>query len=75
MRLGHTKKKFGFLQLNSFYKLKNTIKRVIVGHRMAKPLFEALRIVCEKLDIEVARTSIGDEGIDADNVPLYGMPW
>jgi hypothetical protein len=63
------------LTTESFYNLKNPIKRVIAGHRMAKPLFEALRIVCEKLDIEVARTGIGDEGIDADHVPLYGESW
>lgn len=56
-----------------FYKLKNPISRIIAGHRMAQPLFDALRIVCEKLDIEVARTGIGDEGIDADYVSPYGV--
>jgi hypothetical protein len=61
------------LTTDYFYKLKNPISRIIAGHRMAQPLFDALRIVCEKLDIEVARTGIGDEGIDADYVSPYGV--
>lgn len=64
-------KEMRILTTDSFYKLKYPIKRVIAGHRMAQPLFDALRIVCEKLNIEIARTGIGDEGIDADFVPLY----
>lgn len=59
------------LTTDCFYKLKNPIRKVIAGHRMAQPLYDALRIICEKLDIEVARTGIGDEGIDADYVPPY----
>ncbi|MDX7648072.1 DUF2971 domain-containing protein [Aeromonas caviae] len=65
-------KEIRILTTGSFYKLKKPIKKVIAGHRMSQPLFDALRIVCEKLDIEVARTGIGDEGIDADYVSPYG---
>lgn len=60
------------LTTDCFYNLKNPIQKVIAGHKMEQPLFDALRIVCEKLDIEVAIAGIGDEGIDADYVPLYG---
>ncbi|WP_208020486.1 DUF2971 domain-containing protein [Vibrio viridaestus] len=65
-------KEIRILTTDIFYKLKNPIKKVIAGHRMSQPLFDALIIVCEKLDIEVARTGIGDEGIDADYVSPYG---
>ncbi|EPG0609874.1 DUF2971 domain-containing protein [Vibrio fluvialis] len=68
-------KEIRILTTGTFYKLKNPITRVIVGHRMSKPLFDALRIVCEKLDIEVCRVGIGDEGLDADWVPRYGEQW
>ncbi|MGR5129962.1 DUF2971 domain-containing protein [Photobacterium swingsii] len=68
-------KEVRILTTDMFYKLKNPISRVIVGHRMPTPLFDALRIVCEKLDIEVARVGIGDEGLDAGWVPQYGEPW
>ena len=63
------------LTTETFYSPSFPIKRVIAGHRMPNALFDALRIVCEKLDIQIARTGIGDEGIDADFVPAYGEPW
>lgn len=63
------------LTTETFYKPNFPIKRVIAGHRMPSALFDALRIVCERLDIQIARTGIGDEGIDADFVPAYGEPW
>ncbi|AVW95469.1 DUF2971 domain-containing protein [Vibrio parahaemolyticus] len=68
-------KEVRILTTDTFYKLKHPITRVIVGHRMSQPLFDALRIVCEKLDIEVCRIAIGDEGLDADWVPRYGEKW
>ncbi|MCD2528134.1 MULTISPECIES: DUF2971 domain-containing protein [Providencia] len=68
-------KEIRILTTDTFYKLKNPIARIIVGHRMSKPLFDALRIVCEKLDIPITRIGIGDEGLDADWVPRYGEPW
>jgi len=54
------------LSNNAFYTLKNPITRLIVGHRMREPLKKALAIICERLEIEIAQTGIGDEGIDAD---------
>lgn len=65
-------KEIRILTTETFYKPSNPVTRVIVGHRMEPALFDALKIVCEKLDIQIARTGIGDEGIDADFVPLYG---
>lgn len=63
------------LQPSTWYKLPKPVRRLIVGHRMNPSLFEALRIVCEKKEIVINRTGIGDEGIDADHVPKLGEPW
>lgn len=57
------------------YKLTMPVRRIIVGHRMDPSLFEGLRIICEKKNILINRTGIGDEGIDADSVPALGDPW
>lgn len=57
------------LQSNTWYQLPTPAKRVIAGHRMDPAVFEALRLLCEKLNIDLRRTAIGDDGIDADYVP------
>lgn len=57
------------LQREEWYQLEIPVKRVIAGHRMNPALFEALRIICERRNIVLNRTGIGDEGIDADYVP------
>ena len=63
------------LQPSTYYKLAKPVRRLIVGHRMNRSLFEALRIICEKKNIVINQTGIGDEGIDADHVPKLGEPW
>lgn len=63
------------LSTSDWYSLNAPVRRVIVGHRMSKSLFDAIRIVCESKNITVNRTGIGDEGIDADFVPRLGEPW
>ncbi len=57
------------------YTLSAPVRRIIVGHRMNPSLFEGLRIICEKKNIKINRTGIGDEGIDADFVPALGEAW
>ena len=68
-------KEFRILHGEHFFELPNPVRRIIVGHRMNPSLFEALRIICERKDIEIYRTGIGDEGIDADSVPALGELW
>ncbi len=62
------------LQENEWYRLESPVSRVIAGHRMNPALFEALRIICGHKGIELCRTGIGDEGIDADHVPPLASP-
>lgn len=52
-----------------WFELRAPVKRVIAGHRMEPALFRGLQIVCERQNIELCRTGIGDMGIDADYVP------
>lgn len=52
-----------------WFNLDKPVVRVIAGHRMNPALFRALQMVCERENVELCRTGIGDEGIDADNVP------
>lgn len=52
-----------------WYNLQSPVRRIIVGHRMNPSLFQGLRIICERQGITVNRTGIGDEGIDADQLP------
>lgn len=65
------------LQRGDWYQLDKPVKRIIAGHRMNPALFEALKIICKEKKIELYRTGIGDEGIDADYVELtqqgYGL--
>lgn len=63
-------KEVRILQHDEWYALPKPVTRVIAGHRMDPALFEALRIICERKRITLNRTGIGDEGIDADPVPL-----
>ena len=56
------------LQRGDWFRLGKPVSRVIAGHRMNPALFRALRMVCEREGIELCRTGIGDEGIDADRV-------
>jgi len=53
---------------SKFFTLTSPVKRIIVGSRMNPAMLEALQIICETKDIALARTGIGDEGIDADFV-------
>ena len=53
-----------------WFKLDEPVSRVIVGHRMNPSLFQAMKIICRERGIELNRTGIGDEGIDADYVKL-----
>jgi hypothetical protein len=57
------------LQHSEWYQLSKPVTHVIAGHRMNPSVFEALRIICERQNITLSRTGIGDEGIDADYVP------
>jgi hypothetical protein len=62
-------KEVRILQSDEWYKLQIPVRRVIAGHRMHPAVFEALRIICERRNVVLNRTGIGDEGIDADRVP------
>lgn len=61
-------KEVRILQHDSYFHLRDPVSRVIAGHRMPPALFEGLHIICSSLGIELCRTGIGDEGIDADQV-------
>jgi Protein of unknown function (DUF2971) len=54
---------------DQWHQLERPVRRVIAGHRIAPPLFDALQLVCETLNIEIGRIGIGDEGLDVDRVP------
>jgi hypothetical protein len=53
---------------SQWFNLASPVRRVIVGSRMNPAMLEALQIICERKNIALARTGIGDEGIDADSV-------
>ena len=38
---------------------------------MDSSLSNAIKIICERLEIPIARTGIGDEGIDLDRVSKF----
>jgi hypothetical protein len=61
-------KEVRILQPEKWYHLTTPVNRIIAGHRMPPAIFEALRIVCKQCRITLARTGIGDMGIDADVV-------
>ena len=54
------------LQHAQWFALAAPVRRVIVGHRMHEAVIEALKIICRSKHVELCRTGIGDEGIDAD---------
>jgi len=62
-------KEVRILQPSEWYKLQRPVRRVIAGHRMPPAVLDALQIVCERRNIILDRTGIGDEGTDADSVP------
>ena len=53
---------------SKFFTFASPVRRVIVGSRMNPAMLEALQIICEKKNIPLRITGIGDEGIDADAV-------
>ena len=53
---------------SEWFNLSSPVRRIIVGSRMNPAMLEALQIICETKNITLARTGIGDEGIDADYV-------
>ncbi len=65
----HYEREIRILHDQDFYRLHRPIRRVIAGHRMGQAMFDALHLICDKLGIEMRRVGIGDEGIDADQVP------
>jgi hypothetical protein len=68
-------KEVRILNDSEWYGLVKPVRRIIVGHRMTPSLFEGLRIICDRREITINRTGIGDEGIDADYVPpLEAVP-
>ena len=62
-------KEVRILKRGEWFNLPSPVARIICGHRMNPSMFEALRIICERKDIEINRIGIGDEGLDADYVP------
>lgn len=68
-------KEVRILNDQEWYDLEHPVRRIIVGHRMDPPLFKGLQIICERKEIMINRTSIGDQGIDADPVaPIESGP-
>lgn len=57
------------LHNSKWFELDEPVSRIIAGHRMNPSLFEGLRMICERRNITLNRTGIGDMGIDADYVP------
>jgi hypothetical protein len=57
------------IQQDDWYRLSRPVRRIIAGHRMQPAVLDALQIICERKDITLNRTGIGDEGIDADFLP------
>lgn len=57
------------VQQGDWYRLSRPVRRIIAGHRMQPAVLDALQIICERKDITLNRTGIGDEGIDADFLP------
>ena len=53
---------------SQWFELVSPVRRVIVGSRMNPAMLEALHLICERKNIELTRTGIGDEGIDADRI-------
>jgi hypothetical protein len=53
---------------SQWFNLATPVRRVIVGSRMNPAMLEGLRIICEKKNVALRRTGIGDEGIDADSI-------
>ncbi|MCB9779850.1 MAG: hypothetical protein H6742_14890 [Alphaproteobacteria bacterium] len=58
------------LQRDPVFKLSGPVTRLIVGHRMNPALVKGLSLICKAEGIEMFRTGIGDEGIDADWLDL-----
>jgi hypothetical protein len=56
------------LQREQWFPLSSPVRRVIVGHRMHEAVIEGLKIICQSKGVELCRTGIGDEGIDADAI-------
>ena len=61
-------KEIRILNEENWYPLTTQIKHVIAGHCMNPAIFKGLRIICHQKNITLSQTSIGDNGIDADNV-------
>lgn len=61
------------LQADQWFNLENPICRIIVGHRASPALVRTLAIVCKELGVELYRTGIGDEGIDADWIDMSDL--
>jgi len=59
---------------SQWFNLATPVKRVIAGSRMNPAMLEALRIICEKKNVALTKTGIGDEGIDADRVYARATP-
>lgn len=64
-------KEVRILQPGKWYSLPTPVRRIIAGHRMHPAVLSALQIVCERKNITLRRTGIGDEGIDADSVLAF----
>ncbi len=58
------------LHNDEWYNLPTPVRRVIVGHRMHPSLIKALQVVCERNNVLLNRTGLGDEGIDADPLEI-----
>ncbi len=51
------------IQPDEWYPLPTPVRRVIVGHRFDKSLLRALRLVCERQNIDLKCTNVEDEGV------------
>lgn len=57
-------------QREEWFNLENSIKSVIVGHRIKPVLLQTLKIVCEKKCIPIRRIVIDENGIEANDYPF-----
>lgn len=62
---------FRIVQNEPYYSFEKQFLKVILGARMNSALFDAIRIVCNHLEIECVSVGLGDMGMDLDYVGPY----
>ncbi|MCK5707226.1 MAG: hypothetical protein KAI43_06185 [Candidatus Aureabacteria bacterium] len=56
-------KEIRVLNRSEWYSLRKSVTKIIIGHRMSPALVEALKIICDKKNICLTKSTITDDGI------------